>query len=187
MLPGGRGGWGGIVREFGIDMYTLLYLKSIGNKYLLYSTGNSILCNNLNGKRIRKRKKKQLYFTLDFTKCLNSWAQTYSPHSKANKQNPSNTNLGKLTFALTCHSSQNLKKLWKQMSLGCEYEVCSSAFANICSSRNYHRSHLCLLWKENTNMQKGENKNHPNTAPSPQKITDKCIDTATMENSTEVP
>ena len=35
-------GWGvGIVREFGIDMYTLLYLKWITNKDLLYSTGNS--------------------------------------------------------------------------------------------------------------------------------------------------
>ena len=32
-------GWGeGIVREFGIDMYTLLYLKWITNKDLLYST-----------------------------------------------------------------------------------------------------------------------------------------------------
>ena len=31
---------GGIVREFGTDMYTLLYLKRITNKYLLYSTGN---------------------------------------------------------------------------------------------------------------------------------------------------
>ena len=30
-----------IVREFGIDMYTLLYLKWITNKDLLYSTGNS--------------------------------------------------------------------------------------------------------------------------------------------------
>ena len=30
-----------IVREFGIDMYTLLYLKWITNKALLYSTGNS--------------------------------------------------------------------------------------------------------------------------------------------------
>ena len=28
----------GIVREFGIDMYTLLYLKRITNKDLLYST-----------------------------------------------------------------------------------------------------------------------------------------------------
>ena len=32
---------GGIDREFGIDMYTLLYLKWKTNKDLLYSTGNS--------------------------------------------------------------------------------------------------------------------------------------------------
>ena len=32
-------GWGkGIVREFGMDMYTLLYLKWITSKNLLYST-----------------------------------------------------------------------------------------------------------------------------------------------------
>ena len=31
----------GIVREFGIDMYTLLYFKWITNWDLLYSTGNS--------------------------------------------------------------------------------------------------------------------------------------------------
>ena len=31
----------GIVREFGTDMYTLLYLKWITNKDLLYSAGNS--------------------------------------------------------------------------------------------------------------------------------------------------
>ena len=37
---GGRVGEG-IVREFGIDMYTLLYLKWITNKDLLYNTGNS--------------------------------------------------------------------------------------------------------------------------------------------------
>ena len=35
------GGGGGIVREFGIDMCTLLYLKWITNKDLLYNTGNS--------------------------------------------------------------------------------------------------------------------------------------------------
>ena len=33
-----------IVREFGIDMYTLLYLKWITNKALLYSAGNSTQC-----------------------------------------------------------------------------------------------------------------------------------------------
>ena len=32
---------GGIARESGMDMYTLLYLKWITNKDLLYSTGNS--------------------------------------------------------------------------------------------------------------------------------------------------
>ena len=39
-LPGGRMEEG-IVRELGIDMYTLLYLKWITNKDLLYSTWNS--------------------------------------------------------------------------------------------------------------------------------------------------
>ena len=33
--------WGGIVREFGIDMYTLLYLKWIPNKDRWYNTRNS--------------------------------------------------------------------------------------------------------------------------------------------------
>ena len=32
------------VREFGMDMYTLLYLKQITNKDLLYSTWNSAQC-----------------------------------------------------------------------------------------------------------------------------------------------
>ena len=31
-------------REFGMDMYTLLYLKWITNKDLLYSTGNCPQC-----------------------------------------------------------------------------------------------------------------------------------------------
>ena len=34
----------GIVRESGMDRYTLLYLKWITNKDLLYSTGNSAQC-----------------------------------------------------------------------------------------------------------------------------------------------
>ena len=37
-------GTDGIVRESGIDMYTLLYLKCITNKHLLYSTWNSVQC-----------------------------------------------------------------------------------------------------------------------------------------------
>ena len=33
-----------MVREFGMDMCTLLYLKRITNKEVLYSTGNSARC-----------------------------------------------------------------------------------------------------------------------------------------------
>ena len=34
----------GIVREFGMDMHTLMYLKWITNKALLYNAGNSAQC-----------------------------------------------------------------------------------------------------------------------------------------------
>ena len=34
----------GIVREFGTEVYTLLYLKQITSKDLLYNTGNSAQC-----------------------------------------------------------------------------------------------------------------------------------------------
>ena len=37
----GEGWWEGIDREFGMNIYTLLYLKWITNKVLLHSTGNS--------------------------------------------------------------------------------------------------------------------------------------------------
>ena len=37
-------GAGRIVREFGIDMYTPLYLKWITSKDLLYRAGNSAQC-----------------------------------------------------------------------------------------------------------------------------------------------
>ena len=33
-----------VIREFGIDRYTLLYLKWMTNKVLLYSTENSAQC-----------------------------------------------------------------------------------------------------------------------------------------------
>ena len=40
-----------MLRKFGINMYTLLYLKWITNKDLLYSTGNSAqLCGSLDGR-----------------------------------------------------------------------------------------------------------------------------------------
>ena len=40
-----RDGWEeGIVREFGMDMHTLLYLKWITNKDLLYSIRNFAQC-----------------------------------------------------------------------------------------------------------------------------------------------
>ena len=46
----------GVVRELGVDMYTLLYLKWIINKDLPHSTGNSAqLCNHLIGIKIKKR------------------------------------------------------------------------------------------------------------------------------------
>ena len=44
MVPIGDGDKGGIVREFGMDRYTLLYFKWITNKDLLEITGNSAQC-----------------------------------------------------------------------------------------------------------------------------------------------
>ena len=42
LMVAGGSGWGeGIVRELWMDVYTLLYLKWITNKKLLYSTWNS--------------------------------------------------------------------------------------------------------------------------------------------------
>ena len=44
-LPRGKGEGEGIVREFGMDMYTLLYLTCVTNKDVLYSTWKSAQCN----------------------------------------------------------------------------------------------------------------------------------------------
>ena len=43
-VEGGNGVGDGIVSEFGMDMYTLLYLKWTTNKELLWSTGSSAQC-----------------------------------------------------------------------------------------------------------------------------------------------
>ena len=44
MVVGGKDGEERIVGEFGIDRYSLLYLKWIANRDLLYSTGNFAQC-----------------------------------------------------------------------------------------------------------------------------------------------
>ena len=51
----GKGG-GGINWEFGINRYTLLYIKQVNNKDLLYSTGNYIQYLGIpyNGKELEK-------------------------------------------------------------------------------------------------------------------------------------
>ena len=41
--------------EVGIDIYTLLCIKYITDENILYSTGNSALYSDLNGKEIQKR------------------------------------------------------------------------------------------------------------------------------------
>ena len=45
---------GRIIWKIRIDIYTLLYIKQITSKGLLYSTRNSIFYNNLYGERILK-------------------------------------------------------------------------------------------------------------------------------------
>ena len=44
MVAGGERRGDGIVREFGMNMYTRLYSKRITNKVPLYSTWNSAQC-----------------------------------------------------------------------------------------------------------------------------------------------
>ena len=53
-MPGVGKGWReGIVKQFGMDMYTLLYLKWVTSEDLLYSTGNCLmLCGSLDARGI---------------------------------------------------------------------------------------------------------------------------------------
>ena len=44
MVARGEGLREGIVREFGMDMYTLLYIKRITNRDTVHSTENSAQC-----------------------------------------------------------------------------------------------------------------------------------------------
>lgn len=41
-------------QQIGIDIFMVLGIKQITNVNLLYSTGNSVLCGDLNGKEIEK-------------------------------------------------------------------------------------------------------------------------------------
>ena len=54
VASGGMGGeWeDGIIREFWMDMLTLLYFKWITNKDLLYNAGNSVQSGPLNGRGV---------------------------------------------------------------------------------------------------------------------------------------
>ena len=55
-MYGHQGGKGGAMNwEIGIDIYTLLILciRQITHENLLYSSGNSVLCGDLNGKEKR--------------------------------------------------------------------------------------------------------------------------------------
>ena len=66
-LPKGKGGGGGINQEFGINTCTLLYIKQVNNKDLLYSTGNYIqyLVITYNGKEYEK-----VYISICITESL---------------------------------------------------------------------------------------------------------------------
>ena len=44
---------GGMNREIGTDIYSLLCIKELANENLLCSTGNSVLCGDLNRKEIQ--------------------------------------------------------------------------------------------------------------------------------------
>ena len=58
MVTKGEGGGGGINQKFGINIYTLLYIKQIINKDLLYSTEDNTqhLVITQNGKESEKEK-----------------------------------------------------------------------------------------------------------------------------------
>ena len=59
---------GGMNWEIGIDIYSLLCIKELANENLLCSTGNSVLCGDLNGKETQKRGDKcicRVHFAID--------------------------------------------------------------------------------------------------------------------------
>ena len=62
----------GIVREFGTEVYTLLYLKQITGKDLLYNTGNSAQCYVAAWMGEERRGKKGFKYTYDRVSLLST-------------------------------------------------------------------------------------------------------------------
>ena len=71
---GGREG-GGINSEFGINIYTLLYVKQITNKDLLYSTGNCTQYFVITYKGKKSEKKIDIYVCITESLCYTSEIQ----------------------------------------------------------------------------------------------------------------
>ena len=60
MVTKGETWWGGINQEVGMNIHTLLCIRQITNKDLLYSTGNSTQYSVITYMR-KKTKKEQIY------------------------------------------------------------------------------------------------------------------------------
>ena len=63
-----------IVKEFGINMHTLLYLKWVTNKNLLYNTGNSVqLCDSLDRVWGRDLEENEYTYMYGSVSLLSTW------------------------------------------------------------------------------------------------------------------
>ena len=80
MVTKGESGGRGINQEFGINRYTLLHIKQINNKDLLYSTGNYIqyLAITYNGKESEKE-----YIYISESLCCPPETNTALQHCKS--------------------------------------------------------------------------------------------------------
>ena len=62
-LPAGKRWRAGLIRKFGMDMYTVLYLKWIINRDLLYSTGTllNIMQQPEGGRNLKENRYRYMY------------------------------------------------------------------------------------------------------------------------------
>ena len=71
-----RGQWGGQINQgFGINIYTLLRIKQINNKDILYSTGNYIQCLVINYNE-KESEKEYVYVCITESLCCIPEANT---------------------------------------------------------------------------------------------------------------